>query len=306
MDNLEKLNSFLTLEDNWNDNGAEKFNEELINKCIFLEKFICFEHFISPTACNSIQFEFEINDRYLELEVFDDKIEVFISDLSEREYKFDNNIKGLIQVVNVIKYFHLKKFENIAVFTGAFNPPTKAHKHVIKRILEMNDMDLIVVALSNKRFLEKKQKKVNGVAFSEEDRLLMMLSMTAFNPKVLIYGIEDGYTFNILSNVKNGFSKSNIYFVAGSDKLGEIPRWGYGDKLLKDFGFIILTRNEEFNKIDCICKKLFKNYKILDSSTYENLSATKVRKAIENNSKYKNMVDDKVFEVLENIKKDYF
>ena len=306
MDKVELLKSFLNLKDNWNDNGASKFNKSLIDKCIFLEGFIHFEHFISPTARNSIQFEFIFKENYLELEVFEDRIEVFIIDKSEKNYVFENNIRGIVQVINIVKYFHLSNLKDVAVFTGAFNPPTKAHKHVIKRILDLDGMDLVVVALSNKKFLEKKQKKVNGISFTEEDRLFMMLSMTSNNPKVLIYGIEDGYTFNILSNVKNCLKDSNIFFVAGSDKLDEIPRWGYGEELLKKFGFIILTRNDDIDKVDDNCKRLFRNYRILDSSAYENLSATKVRNAMKNNSNYADMVDENVFKVLENIKCNYF
>lgn len=307
MTNLERIQDFSTLTFNWNNNGAKPFKQTLLNKCKWLEKYIVFDHNVFSTAVNTIQFEFNFNNKYLEIEVSEDIFDIFIEDNDgKRYYKYSVDIFGLTKTINLIKYFHLNKYNDIAVFTGAFNPPTKAHNHVMKRVLELEGIDLIVVALSNKKFLDNKQRKLKDVSFSEEHRLEMMLSMTFNNPKILIYGIEDGYTFNILSNLKSNVKNTNIYFIAGSDKLDEIPRWGYHDDLLSQFGFIILTRNEVLNTIDNKCKKIFKDYKILDTSTYENLSATKIREALKLHEDYSNMVSPNVYVYLETIKNNYY
>ena len=75
---LEKLNEFSLMEANWNENGADPFSAELILKCKQLSVLLenCgFDVF--PTGRNSIQFEKEVDGEYIEIEVFNDRIETY-------------------------------------------------------------------------------------------------------------------------------------------------------------------------------------------------------------------------------------
>ena len=83
MDNLErkqviqKIESFRRLKQDWNGNGASPFSEKLITKALDLAKQLTPVPNVFPTARNSIQFEWETDNIYLELEVFEDKLEIF-------------------------------------------------------------------------------------------------------------------------------------------------------------------------------------------------------------------------------------
>ena len=78
--NIEILSEIGTLQNNWNNYGASKFNQELIFKClrIITNTKLKFQPEIFPTASQSIQFEYEPDDQhYLEIEVFNDRIKIY-------------------------------------------------------------------------------------------------------------------------------------------------------------------------------------------------------------------------------------
>lgn len=76
--NFEKLNIIKDLDANWDNYGAQPFSSEFIDLC---KKFIIDIHRqpeVFPTARQSIQFEYEKeNGEYLELEIFEDRVELF-------------------------------------------------------------------------------------------------------------------------------------------------------------------------------------------------------------------------------------
>lgn len=78
---LESIEVIRGLEDNWNNNGAKQFSEKLINKAINLVKELTPTPEVFPTACNSIQLEWESEGAYVELEVFEDRIKMYTTAL---------------------------------------------------------------------------------------------------------------------------------------------------------------------------------------------------------------------------------
>lgn len=93
--NLEKLDSFLLFHENWNGYGAMPLSEKLISKVKGVIFALNYQPEVFPTACDSIQFEYEKeNGEYLEFELFEDEIiKVFKIDKwgneNTVEYKFD-------------------------------------------------------------------------------------------------------------------------------------------------------------------------------------------------------------------------
>ena len=76
--NIEKLNLFLELKDNWNDNNAKPFTSKLIEKVKLIISNVDYQPDVFPTGCNSIQLEYEMeNGNYLEFEIFENSIKVF-------------------------------------------------------------------------------------------------------------------------------------------------------------------------------------------------------------------------------------
>lgn len=88
--NLYLLRSFLDLEYNWNDNGADPFSHNLISYAQSLVLDLIRQPDVFPTARQSIQFEYENeNNDYLEIEIFKDKMEIYIelNGFEDREFE---------------------------------------------------------------------------------------------------------------------------------------------------------------------------------------------------------------------------
>lgn len=71
---LKKLRDIANLKDNWNQHQAKAFSSELIEICNSILNKLTVPPFITPTACNSIQFEWnKENGDYFEFEIFEEK-----------------------------------------------------------------------------------------------------------------------------------------------------------------------------------------------------------------------------------------
>jgi hypothetical protein len=73
--NLNRLDTFMALKDNWDGYGAQQFTKELIDYCkdIVINLDLYHQPLINPTGRDSIQMEYEIGDNYLEFEIYEDK-----------------------------------------------------------------------------------------------------------------------------------------------------------------------------------------------------------------------------------------
>lgn len=102
--NIEKLRSFLALEDNWNGYGARPFQNELIDKCINIinSSFIYYQPEIFSTGRNSIQFEYEKADgAYLEIEIYHDRIAILLIDSIGHEFETEDiKLEEVLQIIN--------------------------------------------------------------------------------------------------------------------------------------------------------------------------------------------------------------
>lgn len=100
--NLKRLSEIENLSDNWNNNGAEKISVNIIKSVRKLLMKIEFQPEIFPAACDALQLEWE-NDKeeYLEMEVYEDTINVFQIDAEGNETKkiIDFDEKVISEVV---------------------------------------------------------------------------------------------------------------------------------------------------------------------------------------------------------------
>jgi nicotinate (nicotinamide) nucleotide adenylyltransferase len=307
MSNFEKLVEFRDA----NYGGKpENIDEETYQLALSLLNHITKEVEIFLTYNKSVQFEFNNGDKYLEIEVFSNKFSIWGNntdiDYGDNGIEFDGNM--LFEAINHIKIFYNGIPSNSVLFTGAFNPPTIAHHSMIQSALNRHLLafDYVIMGLSNQGFLDKKQRKVkdeSGFAFSEQQRLEMMLEMTYEDDRILIFGIERGYTYEVLCVVKEKYNIKNLYFAMGSDKLGEIQKWGYHDKLLNEFNFYVLVRGDDNIKaVDKRCEAIFKNHNFVThfpkNQQYKDISATMVRMLYAHKEDYSKLVHPKVYNYL--------
>lgn len=242
-------------------------------------------------------------------------------DVMEAKYLVGSKLEGyclmptevsteqLYIVLNWIKMFYNGQPSNAVLFSGAFNPPTIAHKYVMEQALD-DLYDFVIVAACNEAFLEKKTEKAydHGKTgrwyFSEQARIDMLVEMTYSNDRILIYGIEDGYTYDVLHNAQSMFGVHNMNFAMGSDKIQEIHKWGHAEKLLKEFSFMITNRTDDNEYIHEACKKAgipWSRYSVVFNSDplYMDVSATEVRRRMDNGDpNYSLIVTDEVAEYL--------
>ena len=102
------LNNILALEDGWDGNSAKKFSEELINWGRKLAEALPEGFTIHPVATGAIQFEYETDKKYFELELVScGNVSVFEKfDGKEINYGIQNvSVKKLAQMVrnNIVK-----------------------------------------------------------------------------------------------------------------------------------------------------------------------------------------------------------
>ena len=77
---FDKLEQIMRLKDNWNNNGAKAISKEVYDTTYLLLKHCMYNLEIFPTACDSIQLEYEKDNRYLEIECLSDRYEIYIKE----------------------------------------------------------------------------------------------------------------------------------------------------------------------------------------------------------------------------------
>ena len=102
LDNLKKLEAIALLQDNWNSNGAKAFSTSLISKVRNIIVFLKIQPEIFPTACESLQLEYDKHDgSHMEIELTESEdAEVFVVDNMGRESII--NIQASIEIINKV------------------------------------------------------------------------------------------------------------------------------------------------------------------------------------------------------------
>lgn len=74
---IKTIEDFRNLQQNWNGYDASPISEKVIDKALTLIEDLLPVPQVFPTGGSSIQFEWESNELYLEMEIFEDRIEIF-------------------------------------------------------------------------------------------------------------------------------------------------------------------------------------------------------------------------------------
>lgn len=100
---IEKIKSFLNLDNDWNGYGAQVFSDQLVQKAIEIVKSFSVLPEVYPISDGRIQFEFEkANGEYLEFEISESQaVNVFTitADGFEQEYQIDSDADRLARIV---------------------------------------------------------------------------------------------------------------------------------------------------------------------------------------------------------------
>lgn len=107
LENLKKLEEISMLQDNWNANGAKAFSDGLISKVRNLLIFLEIQPEVFPTACESLQLEYDKQDgSHMEIELAEsESAEIFVIDSTGCESI--SNIRADIDIINkVVRDFY--------------------------------------------------------------------------------------------------------------------------------------------------------------------------------------------------------
>lgn len=198
--------------------------------------------------------------------------------------------------------------EIIAVFGGAFNPPTVAHINFAKQILNKIDRveKVIFVPVSTKYHK-------SGLA-SDADRYNMLKCICDSEECLEVSSIEldstrQLYTIETLRILKKRYPDKEIYFIIGTDNLKEIKAWYKADLLLQEFKIIVLERNEDImeNIIenDNFLKQYESSFIKLQHIEKMHISSTYIRKQIELGNPVDTLVPNQLIEKIDILKNIY-
>jgi cytidyltransferase-like protein len=133
------------------------------------------------------------------------------------------------------------KPDTIAIFPGAFNPPTRAHIALAEAAYELVDEVVCIVPRSYPH------KAYEGA--SQPERVRMLLD----SHSRYAVGVSDGGLYvDIAREAREVFeSAREIFLVCGRDAAERILTWDYGpgfsvDDMLRQFGLLVAARQGEF------------------------------------------------------------
>lgn len=119
---IKSLVSIRCLKENWNGYGADPISNTLVTRCILIALNLKYQpQSITPTARNSIQFEWELEDKsYLEFEIYYNKITILCIEKMEYDKAitktlYSSNYDSIAKDLNLLINLFIKmKFDDIA------------------------------------------------------------------------------------------------------------------------------------------------------------------------------------------------
>ncbi len=161
------------------------------------------------------------------------------------------------------------------VYGGAFNPPTIAHENAIKKVLEVLDVErFIVVPVGGNYHLKE-------VASNEHRFCMCKLMCDAIGVEISdveMKSTEYKGTYDLLTKL----NMKNTMFLIGSDNLKYIDKWITPEKILSEFGLVVLARRDDINLIIQSSELLMKykeNIVVIEDFEYE-VSSTMFRETL--------------------------
>lgn len=133
----------------------------------------------------------------------------------------------------------------IAIYGGAFNPPTRAHEAIAKACLELASIDEVWLMPSGDRM-----DKQFGLHDTDRCWMLDYMRDEVFdnNPRLKISRFEmDNFprptqTYKTVEGLTKRYPENNFQFVFGADSYAGMPNWQEGERLQRTLGMLIVPR----------------------------------------------------------------
>ncbi len=188
----------------------------------------------------------------------------------------------------------------IALFFGSFNPIHIGHLITAQAVIEQTAASKVWFVVSPQNPFKKKSSLLH-----EFDRIDMVRTAIHDNSNFDATDIEfrmpkPSYTVDTLARLQDKYPQHQFRLIMGGDNLNHFHKWKNYEKILDYFGLYVYPRADMNNE-----SPLLKNPKVqLIDAPLLNISATFIRKAIQQQQSIKYLVPDEV-EALIRLKKHY-
>ena len=188
--------------------------------------------------------------------------------------------------------------KNVALFGGAFDPPTKGHMAVAEAVLKLPDIDEVWFMPCYVHMFDKTMCPYRA-------RVEMLRLMANGNDKLKVFQFElennlaTGSTYEILTMLKDSYwySEFNFSFIIGLDNANSIEKWYRWEEIIELVSFIVLPRDGQApNKEAWYAKK---PHRILDQEV-PSVSSTQARNSLINNDETaaKHILGKEIYEYI--------
>lgn len=134
--------------------------------------------------------------------------------------------------------------KNVALFGGAFDPPTKGHMAIAEAVLELPHIDEVWFMPCYVHMFDKRMQ-------SYDTRVEMLRLMTNGNDSLKVSQFErehnliTGSTYELLTRLNGSswdYAEGSFSFIAGLDNANSIEKWHRWAEIIKLVAFIVLPR----------------------------------------------------------------
>ena len=184
---------------------------------------------------------------------------------------------------------------NIAVLGSSFDPAHNGHLAVAKSVLKSKKIDKIILMPVNIHPFAKKISKTFH-------RFAMAKLLEGRNIEVSDLELKKNstsYSIDTLSVLTTQYPNYHFYWIIGSDHLDSFTKWKDWQKIISDFGLVIVARDTQTD-IKRRLKKFvnydYKNIIILDAKDFSpfDISSSEIKKRIKEKKSIKNLVPKSV------------
>lgn len=182
----------------------------------------------------------------------------------------------------------------IGLFFGSFNPIHIGHLIIANYMVTHTGLQQVWLVVSPQNPLKRKQTLAR-----DYDRLYLVRLATDDNPDLKASNIEfdlpkPSYTIDTLAYLKEKYSQKEFILIMGGDNLATFHKWKNYETILKHHQIYVYNRPDyDLGKLQS-----HPNVHIFDAPMMY-ISASYIRKCIQNGKSVRYLVPDSVYEYLE-------
>jgi nicotinate-nucleotide adenylyltransferase len=185
---------------------------------------------------------------------------------------------------------------SVAVFPGAWNPPTVAHLEIARAALAR--MDEVVWVLPR----AFPHKGFEGAGFDDRQRMLLRLAEN--QPGFSAALSEGGLYTEIAEEAREFFGEATeVTLLAGRDAVERMAAWNYGtpgvfDELVKRHRLLVAARQGEYEPAGHHSERIIR---LTMAAEWDEVSSSEVRRRIRNGEDWRDLVPAAIGDMVRNL-----